>query len=94
MPDVRIGTSKADERLYMTWRSGALKEADRRLAAKAGVSPGPIVLQFFSAETEQLLLGIEHGFRNRDATTIRKTRFGLRPARTSYEFYVMEQSYF
>lgn len=92
-PDVRVGTSKTDERLYMSWRSGALKEADRRLAAKAGVSPVPILLQFFPPETEELLLRIEHDFRNRDATTIRKTRFGLRPVGRSYEFYIIEQSY-
>jgi hypothetical protein len=36
-PEVRVGASKADERLYMSWRSGARKDADRRLAAKAGI---------------------------------------------------------
>ena len=92
-PDVRQGAAKLDKRLYMWWRSGARKDADRHLAAKAGVSAGRILLQFFSEETEQLLLHIEQSFRGRDASTIRKTRFGLRPTGKGYEFFVIEQRY-
>ncbi|HET6882810.1 MAG TPA: hypothetical protein VFI31_21765 [Pirellulales bacterium] len=62
------------------------------LAAKAGVSPGSLLLQFFPPETEELLLRVEHDFRGRDASTIRKTRFGLRPAGKDYEFFVIEQT--
>jgi hypothetical protein len=92
-PDIHVGPAKLDERLYMSWRSGALKDADRRLAAKALVPAGRILLQFFSAETEQLLLHTEQEFRGRDVSTIRKTRFGLRATGEGYEFFVIEQQY-
>lgn len=93
-PEVYKGPSGADKRLYMTWRVGRLKEADRDLMAKAGVSAGgKVVLQFYPDETEQLLLHAEHDFKGRDASTIRKTRFGVRPAGKGYEFYVIEQTY-
>ncbi len=111
-PDVRLGAAKLEKRLYMSWRSGApraadktrrsepdpvlsvaLKDADRQLAAKAGVAAGKILLQFFDEEIEQLLLRIEQEFAGRDASTIRKTRFGLRPIGKRYEFFVIEQRY-
>ncbi|HVA49827.1 MAG TPA: hypothetical protein VNH11_25895 [Pirellulales bacterium] len=92
-PDVRVGAAGAEKRLYMSWRRGTLQEADRKLAAKAGVPAGRILLQFYPAETEQLLLRAEHDFRGRDASTIRKTRFGVRPADRGYEFFVVDQQY-
>jgi hypothetical protein len=93
-PDVRTGPSGADKRLYMTWKVGRLKEADRDLVARAGITAaGKPVLQFYPDETEQLLLHAEHDFKGRDASTIRKTRFGVRPAGKGYEFYVIEQTY-
>jgi hypothetical protein len=90
-PDLRVGVAKLEKRLYMSWRSGALKDADRQLAAKAGVPPGKILFQFFDKETEQLLLRTEQEFDGRDASTIHKTRFGLRPIGKGYEFFVIAQ---
>lgn len=92
-PDVRVGASKADQRLYMSWRGGARQAADRGLAAKAGVSPVTILLQFFPPETEELLLKVEQAYGHRAAATIRKTRFGVRSAGKEYEFFVVEQRY-
>jgi hypothetical protein len=93
-PDVYSGASKDDKRLYMSWKQGRLKEADRELIAKAGISTGGrVVLQFYPDETEQLLLQLEHAFRNKDASTIRKTRFAVRAAGRGYEFYVIDQTY-
>jgi hypothetical protein len=78
----------------MHWRVGRLKEADRDLVARAGISAaGKPVLQFYPDETEQLLLQTERDYKGKDASTIRKTRFGVRPAGNGYEFYVIEQSY-
>lgn len=93
-PDVYTGASKDDKRLYMSWKRGKLKEADRSLISKAGIQPGPVVLQFYPDETEQLLLHAEHDFKGRDASTIRKTRFRVRPVSGGgYEFFVIDQTY-
>lgn len=91
MPDVRVGTATDEKRLYMSWRRGPLKNADRDLAIKAGMPAGRMLLQFFSAETEQALMRVEHDFHDRDAATIRKTRFGIRPIGKGYEFFVIDQ---
>jgi hypothetical protein len=90
-PHIRVGASRIDERLYMSWRGGARQEADRSLAARAGVLSGKVLLQFLPRETEELLLRVEHDYANRDAATIRKTRFGVRSAGKGYEFFVIEQ---
>ena len=93
-PDVYSGASGAEKRLYMSWRSGKLKEADRDLMARAGVPvAGKVVLQFYPDETEQTLLQLEKNFKGRDAATIRKTRYGVRAAGRGYEFYVIDQTY-
>jgi hypothetical protein len=92
-PEVYSGPSGAEKRLYMSWRQGRLKEADRDLLSKAGVpAAGKVVLQFYPDATEQILLHLEHDFKGRDASTIRKTRFSVRPAGRSYEFYVIDQT--
>lgn len=93
-PDVYTGASKDDKRLYMTWKQGKLKEADRELMAKAGIpAAGKVVLQFYPDETEQTLLQLEQAFKGRDASQIRKTRFRVRPKGRDYEFYVLDQTY-
>ena len=93
-PEVYSGPSGTEKRLYMTWRVGRLKEADRDLVAKAGINAaGKPVLQFYPDPTEQLLLHAERDYKGRDASTIRKTRFGVRSAGNGYEFYVIEQTY-
>lgn len=93
-PDVYTGPSGTEKRLYMTWRVGRLKEADRELISRAGINAaGKPVLQFYPDETEQLLLHVERDYKGRDASTIRKTRFGVRGAGSGYEFYVIEQTY-
>lgn len=93
-PDVTSGPSGQDKRLYMTWRQGRLKEADRELIAKAGIpAAGKLVLQFYPDATEQELLRLEHEFKGRDASQIRKTRFRVRPQGRGYEFYVLDQTY-
>jgi hypothetical protein len=92
--DVYTGPSGKEKRLYMTWRIGRLKEADRELLGRAGINAAGIpVLQFYPRETEQLLLQVEHDYDGRDVSTIRKTRFGVRSVGSGYEFYVIEQTY-
>lgn len=93
-PEVYTKASKEEKRLWMNWKRGRLKEADRDLAGKAGLpTNGRLILQFYPDPTEQLLLAAEHEYKNKDASTIRKTRFGVRPVGSGYEFYVIEQTY-
>jgi hypothetical protein len=93
-PDVYSGPSAEDKRLYMSWKQGRLKEADRELIAKSGIqASGRPILQFYPDETEQLLLHLEHDFKGKDASTIRKTRYGVRAVGKGYEFYVIDQTY-
>jgi hypothetical protein len=91
-PDVR--TAPPDQkRLYMSWRQGSLKQADRDLLARAGVpAAGKLILQFYPEAVEQTLLRLERDFRGRDASTIRKTRFAMRTVGNGFELYVIDQS--
>jgi hypothetical protein len=93
-PDTYVGAAKDDTRLYMTWKKGKLRDADRALMKTAGVTGEGLILMFWPDEAEQQLLRLERDFQGRDASTIRKTRFGVRrkePDET-YEFYVIEQT--
>jgi len=92
-PDQRTGGRDKEDRLYMSWRQGKLQEADRELASRAGLSAqGKVIVQFYPAEVEQQLLVLEKKFANRDASQIRRTRFGVRKAGAGFEFYVVDQT--
>jgi len=92
-PKRRTASGKQEDRLYFTWKSGSLREADLELLKKAGVKArGRIPMQFYPAETENLLAYIEQQFmKDRPLHTIQKTVFGIRPGGDGYEFYVMRQ---
>lgn len=93
-PETYVKPSKEEKRLWMNWKRGKLKEADRELAAKAGLPVnGRLILQFYPDPTEQMLLAAEHEYKDIDASKIRKTRFGVRQVGGGYEFYVIEQTY-
>lgn len=92
-PSRRVGRRADEQRLYMAWRDGALKEADRRLLTRAGVDvAGKVVVQFFPPELEQRLAALEQQFADRQPRSIRKTRFGVRASPAGFEFYVIEQT--
>jgi hypothetical protein len=84
----------ADEnRLYFMWRDEARRAVDRSLLARAGVATqNAIIVQFYPEKLEQLLAQLEQKFAGRKPEEIRMTRFGIRPAGSGYEFYVMEQT--
>lgn len=91
-PDTRTGTADQEKRYYLTWRGGALQEADRDLLTKAGVdSSGRLILKFLPPEVEGALVALEKGYANREPEEIRKTRFGIRSQGSGYAFFVMEQ---
>jgi len=94
-PDRRVGKPEDERRMYMTWQDsgGPLAAFDRQLLAKAGVNTlRRLVLQFYPRETELKLLRLEaENARGRDARQFLKTIFGVRPAGSGYEFFVMDQ---
>lgn len=91
----RSGPSASEKRLYMTWRSGELVEADKSLLAKAGIDTvGRVVLQLYPPETEALLAGLEQKQAgNRSLKDIKRTVFGIRGGAGKYEFFVIAQDY-
>ena len=91
--DRRVGQAATETRLYMSWRRGALAEADRRLLASSGVNVGDkVVVLFFPEVAEQKLAELEKKFAGREPSAILRTRFGVRAAGRSYEFYVIDQT--
>ncbi len=91
-PQTRTLPGEQEKRLYMTWRQGGLKQADRDLMRRAGMNDAQrIIVQFYSPELENQLAYLEQQFRGLKASQIRKTRFGVRNAGRGFEFYVMDQ---
>lgn len=88
------GSTEKEERMYMTWRDGSFKEADTELLTTAGVKPGPIVMQFYDPETENLLAYLEKMYaKEKTIGEIRRTYFGVRKKGNDFEFYVIRQEY-
>ncbi len=81
-PDVREGPAAAERRFYMTWRSGALRDLDSTMLARAGVTAGDrVVAQFYPIETETKLADLEQEFAGKHTLAeIRRTVFGLNGA--------------
>ena len=93
VPTRRTGGRDEEERLYMSWRSGRLQDADRELLRRAGVpTEGKIVVQFYPADVENALALLEKQFQGLDAHQIRKTVFAVRAKGRGFEFYVVEQA--
>jgi hypothetical protein len=92
-PAVRVGDPKDERRLRFLHRSGELREADRQLAAKAGVkTEGRIVFHFYNDEVYRALLALEAERKGaRRLADVRRTVFGVRPLRGRFEFYVIDQ---
>ncbi|PHS14352.1 MAG: hypothetical protein COA78_05980 [Blastopirellula sp.] len=89
------GAGGKEERLYMTWKTGSFKEADIDLLNKAGVTTNNrMVMQFYPADTENILANVEKNYANgRPTKEIRKTIFGVKKKGNEYEFYVIRQTY-
>jgi len=91
----RRGDSAGEDRLYMTWRRGKLKEYDNRLLKQAKVdTAGKITMQFYPTKTENMLYALEMKYAGKKTEQqIRKTIFGIRNAGSGYEFFVVDQRY-
>jgi len=94
-PSVRVGAPKDEKRLRFMHRSGQLRDADRRLAQKAGVNVDTkVVFQFYSPETYTNLLTLENIAKGqRRIIEVRRTVFGVKTTAGRYEFYVISQDY-
>ncbi|QDU25712.1 hypothetical protein ETAA8_07820 [Anatilimnocola aggregata] len=94
-PSVRVGSPKDEKRLRFMHRSGQLRDADRRLAGKAGVDvSGKVVFQFYSPETYTNLLTLENIAKGqRRIIEVRRTVFGVKNVGGRYEFFVISQNY-
>lgn len=94
-PTKRTGPPDEEKRLYMTWRSGEMKQADASLLAKAGVKvDGGLQMQFIPPDTENLMAAAEHeAMGDRKLKEVQKTVFGVRPQRGGFEFYVIDHRY-
>lgn len=94
-PNRKSGKAEAEKRMYMTWRGGKLKEADRTLLSMAGISTNDrITMQFYPVSTERKLATTELLYADgRTIEEIRKTVFGVRSVGAGYEFHVINQEY-
>ncbi len=92
-PDTRQGPADGEDRIYFAWRKGKLKLADQKLLQKAGVVvKGKVHVQFYPANTVNLLAGIERKYAGDiPLEGIAKTVFGVQPDGDRYTFFVMEQ---
>lgn len=94
-PEKRTGQASKEKRLYMSYRSGQLKEFDRQLLTKAGVrTAGRMVLQLYPRQLEAILASLEmQRAGGKSLQDIRKTVFNLRKSSGGYQFEVTEQRY-
>jgi hypothetical protein len=94
-PRVRSGAPQDEKRLRFLHRSGELRQADRDLAAKAGVNTaGRVVFQFYDQGTYNTLLRLENArMGSRRIKEVKRTVFGVRAVGQRYEFYVIDQEY-
>jgi hypothetical protein len=94
-PRRRSASGGSEERLYMSYRSGQLKEFDRQLLQRAGITTsGRQILQFYPPEVEGTLAALERQKAGtRPLKEIRKTVFAVRSVAGGYAFEVIEQQY-
>ena len=88
----RVGPVSAENRLYLTWLHGDLRNADQAFFARAKIDiSDAIVLHFLKPETEQTLLKLESDYQNLKLEQILSTRFGIKLSNKGYELYVVGQ---
>ena len=91
----RVGLPKDERRLRFMHRSGQLREADRQLAAEAGIpTAGRVVFQFYSKQMYDQLLTLENArMGSHRIIQVRRTVFGVKTVGQRFEFYVISQEY-
>lgn len=94
-PQTRDGTGDQEKRLYFSWKSGKLKEYDRRLLTKAGIPTARrVIMQFIPKSLENQMAGLERAAaKGKDVTEFKRTVFGVRGKGSGYEFYVVSMQF-
>ncbi len=93
-PDRRSGPADKEERYYLTWQKGGLREADVELLAKAGIAPeNRPIIKFIPRELEIQLMQLEKQRAGKNEKRVRATYFAIRTKGSGYEFYVRDQTY-
>ncbi len=89
-PLIRSGKQAAEQRLCFIFQRGELKEADRALAQKAGLSVDErVVCQFFPDSVKAQLEMLERdALGTRALASVRRTQFGIRQGVHGLEFFV------
>jgi hypothetical protein len=94
-PTRRSGSSADDERLYMTYQFGPLKELDARLLESVGVpTRGRILMQFYPQKAENMLALAEQEYlssKGRSLEQVKRTTFGVTADGGNYRFFVKDQ---
>ncbi len=95
-PNVREAPGADEQRLYMIWRSGPLRDLDLTLLSRAGISASDkIVAQFYPAKLAADMADLELKFAGKHSLAdVRRTAFALTQVGEKYTFVVAEQEYF
>jgi len=94
MPTVRSEAAGQDQRLYLIWQRGALREAAEELASRGKIDPrGKVLAHFCPAEIESQLSQLEEKHAaEKGHRHIRRTTFGIEPSDAGgYRFVVVDQ---
>ena len=89
-PATRQGNAAAESRLRFVFQKGGLKDADRALAEKAGLSTaGRVICQFYPPTVQSELEALERqALAGRTLASVRHTVFGVRKTGSGYQFFV------
>jgi hypothetical protein len=89
-PTTRQGAPAAERRLRFVFQMGELRDADRALAERAGLSTeGRVVCQFYPAAVQSELVRLERqALGTRALASVRRTVFGVRQTSDGYQFFV------
>ena len=95
VPAKKNGPRIKEIRRQLIWSRGDLKQADVELFNRAGIDVGSrTIIKFVPVATDSKLASLEVAFKNKAVKDIRRTRFGIKPVGGSFEFYVIDQTYF
>lgn len=94
-PAVRSAAGGQERRLYMSYRSGQLKQFDRQLLQRAGVpTQGRTMLQFYPPQVEGTLAALERRRAGgRPLKEIRRTVFAVKQTGSGFQFEIVDQQY-
>ncbi len=94
-PAKRQGPGKDEKRVYLTWRTGKLREFDETLISRAGVSTGGrLIMQFIPPPVYDRLHQLEfENSKGRSPKEWLRTIFGVRKSGAGYDYYIIDQTF-